>query len=266
MMESIYKSKIFRKGISIFLHICLAIAALFIAYTFRLNLVLDLFWDKVDRTMIEAEADKEDFGQFAGLPAGEGVAKLNDIEQFYELKTQYYDTLKPDYITFETDSIIPLDLYQLNSESDAHTGGYTDMGGRYHYSNTTLPVYTDLRLMGAFFFYNRYYLVKLPDGNYVPARLDDACYVKYRLTGKVQLPIGIVDIMSVQGRSALQPYLDEYSLSEDCILVMYSQKRYEDWQLLYAGAAFLLWWVLIILGILIKEMIKSHHIKGGEQT
>ena len=265
-MESIYKSKVFVKAISIFLHICLVIASLAMAYTFRLNLVLDLFWDKVDRTMIEAEADKEDFGRFAGLPAGEGVAKLNDIEQFYELKTQYYDTLEPDYITFETDSIIPLDLYQLNSESDSHTGGYTDMGGHYHYSNTALPVYTDVRLMGALFFYNRYYMVKLPDGNYVPVRLDDAYYVRYRLAGKVQLPVGIVDIMSPRGRSALQPYLDEYGLSENCILVMYSQKRYEDWELLYAGAAFLLWWIILILGILIKEMIKSHFKKEQKET
>ena len=82
--------------------------------------------------------------------------------------------------------------------------------------------------------------------------------MKYRLTGKVQLPIGIADRMPNRGRSALQSHLDEYDRSEDRILVMYSQKRYEDWQLLYGGVAFLLMWVIIILGILIKEIIKSH--------
>ena len=244
------------KGISIIFYICLAIAALFIAYTFRLNLVLDLFWNKVDQTTIATEVDK-DFGQFAGLPAGEGIARLNDIEQFYELQTTQYGTIKPDYVTFETDSIIPLDLYQLNSDSDAHMGAHMTMGGHYYSSGGSFPIYTDLRLIGVLFLYNRYYMVKLPDGNYVPARLDDTYYMKYRLTGKVQLPIGIADRMSNRGRSALQPYLDEYDLSEDRILVMYSQKRYEDWQLLYGGAAFLLLWVIVILSVWIKEIIKK---------
>ncbi|MCH5345361.1 MAG: hypothetical protein J1E64_15145 [Acetatifactor sp.] len=232
------------------------------AYTFRLNLVLDMFWDKVDQTMIEAEVDKKDFGHFAGLPAGEGITKLTDIEQFYELQTTHYGTMKPDYITFKTDSIIPLDLYQLNSESDAYTGGHMSVGGHYYSSSTTLPIFTDLRLMGALFLYNRYYMVKLPDGSYVPAHLDDTYYMKYRLTGKVQLPIGIADHMPDRGQSALQPYLDEYDLNKDRILVMYSQKRYEDWELLYAGTAFLLFWVILILGLFIKEIIKTER-KGG---
>lgn len=265
-MELIYGSKIFIKVKSVLLHACLTIIALSIAYTFRLNLVLDLFWDKVDRTMIEAEVDKEDFGQFVGLPAGEGIAKLTDIEQFYELQTTHYGTMKPDYITFETDSIIPLDLYQLNSESDAYTGGHTSVGGHYYSSSRTLPIYTDFKLMGTSFLYNRYYMVKLPDDSYVPARLDDTYYMKYRLTGKVQLPIGIVDHMPDRGQSALQPYLDEYSLSKDRILVMYSQKRYEDWELLYAGVAFLLFWAILILGLWIKETIKSHFKEEGKRA
>ena len=256
------KSFVNNKIVVICLHICFAVATAYIAYTFPLNLILDLFWDKVDQKTIEEEVDY--YGESAGLPAGDGVTKLTDVDQFYELQMTDYITVEPEYITFETDSIIPLGIYHLNSEMEAHSTSYWS-GGHYYSSNRTLPKYTDFGFLGVFYFYNQYYLVKLPDGNYVPTLLDDAYYVKYRLAGKVQLPLGVADRMNREERASLKPYLDEYDLSDDRILVMFCQKRYEDWILLYGGFAFLSFIIILILGIFLKEIIKNKIYKNRQE-
>lgn len=47
-------------------------------------------------------------------------------------------------------------------------------------------------------------------GNYVLAYLDDAYYVKYRLAGKVQLPLGRVVQMTASKRGYAEVHLAEY--------------------------------------------------------
>lgn len=255
------------------LYICFVVVALYIAYTFPLNLILNIFWDKVDQTVIEEE---EEYGDFAGLPAGDGVAELTDIDQFYGLQKwglvdrSYEERMSgapeifiehPDYITFETDSIIPLGLYRLNSQKlDGHRSGYWN-GGHYISSRGSNSEFTESRFWGSFFYYNQYYLVRLPDGNYVPALLDDAYYVKWRLAGRVQLPLGVADRIRNE-QSRLKPYLDEYGVSDERMLDMYCEKRYDDWALLYGGFALLLWYTLSGIGFCIRESIIKRLRKG----
>ncbi len=250
--------------------------ALWVAYTFRFNLILDLFWCKIDQTEIQ---EKETYdGSLAGLPAGQGVTELTDIDQFYGLQVQGFDSsnregwwdyegeliaIHPEYVTFETDSIIPLGLYRLNSRRlDGYSSGYW-RNGHYVHSEAYIPEYTESNRNGALFIYNQYYLVRLPDGNYVPAHLDDAYYIKYRLTGKVQLPLGVAVTDIYTHFSRLQPYLEAYGLSNERILDMYCEKRYEDLSMLYALFAFLAWSALLFIGAccgtLILRLVGHHN-------
>lgn len=259
------------------LYVCYGFAALYFAFTFRLNLILDLFWNKTDQAVI---LEKEDFdGLLAGLPAGEGVTELTDIEQFYELKVSGFDTsncegwwdreevikVYPEYITFETDSIIPLGLYRINSKSDRSTYRHGRSGAK-----VTISEYTNSGLVGSLFFFNQYYLVGLPDGNYVLAHLDDAYYVKYLLAGKVQLPLGIA--VTDFSELHLQPCFEEYGVPDDRILDMYCEKRYEDWSVLYHVVVCLLFPVLLYIGavcglrihaLLLKICDSTSHIKAS---
>ena len=96
----------------------------------------------------------------------------------------------------------------------------------------------------------------------MPAHLDDAYYIKYRLTGKVQMPLGVAVADIYTHFSRLQPYLEAYGLSNERILDMYCEKRYEDLSMLYALFAFLAWLVLLFIGaccgMLILRLVGRH--------
>lgn len=191
------------------------------------------------------------------------MAELKDIDQFYGLQVKGYDSsnregwwdcegelivIHPEYVTFETDSIIPLGIYRLNSKRlDGYSSGYW-RNGHYVHSEAYLPEYTESGRNGALFIYNQYYLVRLPDGNYVPAHLDDAYYIKYRLAGKVQLPLGVAATDIYAHFARLQLYLEAYDISNERIRDMYCEKRYEDLSVLYALFAFLAWPALLFIG------------------
>ena len=144
-----------------------------------------------------------------------------DFQDFWE-RVSPGGTL--DYITFETDSIIPLDFYSLKNTAEQN---YTSRTRR-RTIHIHRSVYTTNPFLGMDKVYNRYYLVKLPDGNYVLSYLDDAYYVKYRLAGKVQLPLGRVVQMMANEREYAETHLSEYGLDEELILDMFAEERYEQ--------------------------------------
>lgn len=237
-METI--KKFFGKHIASIIAFVVIIADLYLAYTLPSNLVLDLFQDKIGAE--ELGRLEYNYGQLAGLPAGEGVPVLENIDQFYESGSL-------DYITFETDSIIPLPLYRLKSEQDRMAKGRKGQTIRQR------PTYTD----GSFIVenvYNRYYLVKLPDGNYVISYLDDSYYVKYRLKGKVQLPLGRVDYMTANEEEYLGSYIEEYGL-EDRLLDMFAEERYEENDFLNIAVALGVFFGVLILYIVLATLVSS---------
>lgn len=209
------KKNPFTKFISTAVTVVVIIAGFILAYIFPQNLVLNLFYDKIGAE--EINNLQYNYGQLAGLPAGEDVPLLEDIEQFGSLTSL-------DYITFETDSIIPLPLYQLKSANDRTA---QNRRGR---TIRQRPTFTE----GSFLVenvYNGYYLVKLPDGNYVLSYLDDSYYIKYLLRGKVQLPVGRVDYMLRNEKDYLESYIEEYDLG-DRLLDMFAEEKYEENDLL----------------------------------
>ena len=71
---------------------------MFLFWTFPVSLVMNLFQEKLGAA--ELENVEYNWGQLAGLPAGEGVPVLEDIEQYRDIAYEL------DYITFETEEII----------------------------------------------------------------------------------------------------------------------------------------------------------------
>lgn len=64
--------------------------------------------------------------------------------------------------------------------------------------------------------------MRLPDGNYAAAFLDGGYYLCYRLAGSVQFPVGRAAYMEADERKLLAPYIGEYGLDDERILVMFS--------------------------------------------
>jgi len=219
------------------LYICMCV--------FPANLILDLFSDKVSQT--ELDQLEYDYGQMAGYPAGEGIPVAHNIAEYEELgdyrRIEGSEELgRKEYFTFETDSLIPLDYYRLRGgvELAVHSSRRQGAVTRYRKSFETSPYATDRS------YYNRCYLAALPDGNYVLAWLEDAYYWKYRLAGRVQLPLGCKDFMTANEKEALAPYIQEYGLDENDILIMVSEERDEQRKNLY---------FIVQLGVLVVSVV-----------
>lgn len=99
--------------------------------------------------------------------------------------------------------------------------------------------------------------MRLPDGNYAAAFLDDGYYLRYRLAGSVQLPVGRAAYMEADEKKLLAPYLEEYGLDDERILIMFFQERYEQHKALnYLVLAAV--WVVVLMGyILIVALAKG---------
>lgn len=199
---------------------------------FPANLILNLFCDPVSQA--ELDQLEHDYGQMAGYPAGEGIPVVHTKEEYDALgwykKIEGTEELGgKEYFTFETDSLIPLDYYRLRGgvELAVHSSRRQGAVIRYRKNFETSPYLTDRS------YYNRCYLAALPDGNYVLVWLEDAFYWKYRLSGRVQLPVGCKDSMTSNEKEALAPYIQEYGLDERSILIMVSDELDEQRKHLY---------------------------------
>lgn len=224
----------FFKGVLTFFGVILFFWNLFFSQSlFPPELVLNLFSHKVS----QADLDKleYDYGQMAGYPAGEGIPVAETIEDYerlggYTEQTVSDETSRYEYFTFETDSIIPLDFYQLMSNADVRISRRR-RGRAKDYRDTYITSGLSIDRN----YYNRYYLVKLPDGNYVPAWLEDSYYWKYKLTGRVQLPLGCKSYTDPRVQETLSSYAQEYGLDGEVqkVLLMFSSERYEQRKTLY---------------------------------
>ena len=200
--------------------------------SFPSGLVLDLFWDKVEMSDIEQIGEDHYYGQLAGLPAGESIPVVENVEQCSDVFLEA--------LTFETDSIIPLDAYYLKN---SHRTSYTRRSRSGRPVTVHIPMYQTHGNPWTGIRYNRYYLLGLPDGNYVLAFLDDSYYIKYLLNGKVQLPVGHLSWMNANQKEMFAPYIEEYGLDDRDILIMFSESRFIQYEVLFyviAGAFYVI--------------------------
>ncbi len=211
------------KNIATILTVIVFFADLYLLCVFPSNLVLNLFCGRVGKA--ELDDLEYDYGQMAGYPAGEGVSVLENMEQLRECGSI-------NYITFETDSVIPLNAYKLRSASDKMDNTYRRRGNPVS-SGRQWPTFSATRPLTKAYIYNRYYLVRLSDGNYVAAYLDDAYYWQYKLTGKIQLPLGLVKDIQIQEEQLLASSFEKYGVEGEKMLLMFSEERYEEHKKLY---------------------------------
>ena len=234
-------SKLAYKGITILA----VLAASYIMLVFPADFVLDIFWEKTGQDQIQAA--EYNYGQFAGLPAGEGIPVLSS-------KGQFCDADSMEYYTFRTDMIIPLDAYRLKSGSDATDTAFRK--GRRMVSGTRRWDMYSKKAGYKRFLFNRYYLTELPDGSYAAAYLDDACYLRYLIAGSVQLPIGRVEYMEAAEKQLLAEYIEEYDLDADKILVMFSQERYEQHKMLNYLVMAAVWVALVSAYVMLSVLVQ----------
>lgn len=214
------------------------VIATIVTLLFPVDILLDLGWKKYSAEDIETN-----YREYAGLPAGEGIDRLTDVEQFHQSYLQY--------VTFETDSIIPLDLYRLKSLNDRRRT--TRSGRRVVYRGsreTYVKKFPVERVL-----YNRYYLVRLPDKNYIVAYLDDAYYLKYLIHGKVQLPIGQMEYIPSNEKRYFTSCLKEYDLEAEEVMVMFSEERYEKCEIINFLILIAVWIVIMVVLCLMNELV-----------
>lgn len=223
------------------------LAASYLALVFPADFVLDLFWKKCGQDTIQSVS--YNYGQFAGLPAGEGIPKLTSIEQ-------YNNSEGIEYVTFRTSDIFPLDAYRLKSSSDATDTKYRRKGRLVSSGVVRWNTYGKKAGFKRYLF-NRYYLVKLPDGNYVTAFLDDGVYLRYRLTESVRLPVGYVTYMSAGEKKLLEPYITKYGLNEEKILKMFCEERYEQYKILNYLVLAVVWGLVLAVYLLIIMLVEN---------
>lgn len=230
----------------------LALSA-YILCAFPSNLILYRNMEAVDASDLE----ERNYNSLliVGYPAGEGIEELTSLEQLNR------DT--PFFFTFETESMIPLHVYQVKTATDTN-----EYSRRHRYRGSTSTV-TDS--MVEIFYkrnnYDSYYLVQLPSGEYVMAYVDDSYYWRYRMSGKVQLPVGTMRspiLLSNDARELLQPALEEYGLEDSYYLMMFSERHYVDHHGIYGMIAILMavavwvaYFVLIALFVLIRKIFKK---------
>lgn len=199
------------------------LAGIYLLCTFPSSFIWDMYWDPIDAEEIE-QLNYNPF-KIAGLPAGEGIQVLETKEQFDNIHYEEHH----EFYTFETDSIIPLNVYKMKSGTDSTNDTYR-VGNSQTNSGIQWSTYAHSAwsILWRRNIYNRYYLVELPDGNYVVSYLDDSYYLKYLLNNKVQLPVGYVYFLTPGEKKELQSEMEKYGLDEDHYLVMFSQTRYEE--------------------------------------
>ena len=100
-------------------------------------------------------------------------------------------------------------------------------------------------------------MVKLPDGNYMTAYLDDVYYIKYLIAGSVQLPLGTAERMTLTEQEDLKTYITEYSLNSEYLLMMFCQMRYENLKIMYYVVP-----VVLFIGIIIITSVIESQIEG----
>ncbi|MDE7184837.1 MAG: hypothetical protein K2O40_10280 [Lachnospiraceae bacterium] len=230
--------------------VIMLLAASYLVLVFPADFVLDLFWEKCDQGVLLRTT--YDYGQFAGLPAGEGILKLSNIEEYNSAEGS-------EYFTFRTEKIIPLEAYRLKSSSDATDTKYRR--GKRVVSSGVEQWNTYGKKAGfKRYLFNRYYLVQLPDGNYAAAFLDDGSYLRYRLTGQVQLPVGRVTYMTANEKKLLAPYITAYGLHEEKLLDMFCEERYENHKTLNYMVLSAVW--ILVLGVYIMFVLLIEKVFG----
>lgn len=207
-----------------------------------INILSNLFFDEVGMQTIEAE----EYGQYAGLPAGADIPVLADKDEY----EKYYET--EEYFTFKTDYIVPLDIYRLKDIADtSERFSFSSRSGSRRVGGPTHTIYNELYSTAPSWLkrklYNRYYLVQLPDENYAFAYLDDYYYYKYKRKGSVNLPIGRVWHTKPEERELLSDAGDKYNADETKILQMFSESRYIKYKECYEG--------ILVISILITTAL-----------
>lgn len=173
-------------------------------------------------TVTQQDIKKNQDKDYRGYKAGEDIIRLKSNEQLQEAEG---------YVTVETDTIIPLDLYVVKSfdvmnELISQKNTSTRRGRRYGGDKAPKPY---LKSLGADkTHHNRAYLIQLEDGSYVTALMEDYYANKIQEGKTVTLPIAEVDHLQKEMKGPVNDYSEKYEVNDQDLLRFYNETAYEE--------------------------------------
>lgn len=237
------------------IYYALIVVGFVLFYVIMVNFPAHLIINAITKDVTYEQMMDEDmyWGKVAGMPAADDVPLEEDLNDLSEATNQ-------DYVTFVTDDIVPLGVYQLKSvEKDGKY--FLNSRSRATGGNGRLRDRSKTGMVIERYLYNGYYLVKLPGGDYALAYLDDCYYWKYRVLGEVELPIGYIQVESPSSPAMkylkeqdeiLEKYdIDLESNSWNYSLLMFNEENYEKHHVLYFAICFLGAGILFVIYIIV---------------
>lgn len=164
---------------------------------------------------------------FIGLPAGDDIPRITNIEE-------WDDAWPTSCITIEPVSVIPTGIGARYSWVSA----YTNVGRRGGARRKADVTRTSLDLLGE---YGEYFILQLPDQSYILAQLPKDDARKLKAGKEIALPVGKKDGVHRQVLANIQDLCDEYNVNTEgvfyCINDNWNQSHSMMVQLIRIGIA-----------------------------
>lgn len=174
-------------------------------------------------------------GPYTGKNAGADVPRLENVEQFESLRS---------CATAEPTGIIKTGVYVLKNWEESDLSRRTSNRRKF---NGEKPEATKSTIR-AFDSYHEYYLIKLPDGSYIPALFDRSYADKLERGESVTLPIGERLTTVPQAVSLLKDTCARYHVSPKYTLYMFDDVWYQQY-------GFYAWLIRLALAVFVFFLI-----------
>ncbi len=147
------------------------------------------------------------------------VEEVSTAKQFYEMNSY-------DYMIVTALDVVPTGVYKRKAwvgPYDASSSGTRIKNRR----KTPIPEQSDNPLTDAVYM-QQYYLIKLSDGSYINAILEEQYVNKIKSEGKFTLPIGVQEGINDNVKQMLAPITKEYGVEPTPVLYMVDNTWYSE--------------------------------------
>ena len=200
----------------------LAIVGIILATSYATYLLVNpVSWIDGQEHVSAAAIAENPLEDYAGKLPKADIPVLQSAEEFADMTSR-------DFVTVSPSDVIPTGVYELkgwlnsNDLKKAYMGnGRTTSTGR-----TVARVTTNAMI--ALDYYNEYYLIKLPDGSYIPALFDSRYIAEIKSGEDVRLPVGKRLKTTNEALSPLLSAGKEYHIDATSTLYMFDNAWYDS--------------------------------------
>lgn len=178
-------------------------------------------WIKNNDTISAAAIAENPLEDYAGKLPEADIPLLQSAEEFAAMTSR-------DFVTVSPSDVIPTGVYELKGWLNANDLKKASMGnGRMTSTGRTVPRVTT-NAMIALDYYNEYYLIKLPDGGYIPALFDSRYIAEIKSGADVRLPVGKCLNTTTEALSPLLSAGKDYDVDPKSTLYMFDNGWYDS--------------------------------------